>query len=471
MRQRICAAVSALLVLTMCGCNGGTSAVSAPETSEAVSTQPLAKITVAPIEDSYYQPNYTPEPDKWGGMAAEFRGTVGQETQAKIPSVFISCESEIDRDLYADCVIQIDSSMTDEYPGTTPLAATIRGRGHSTWDWPKKPYKIKLAEKESLLGMTPSKNWALIANYADESLVRNTTAFAMAEYLGTFPFTPKLVSVNLYLNGVYQGIYTLTEMIESKKSRLDLDYREDSPNTGYLLEVGGADPDLNQKGLEYFDLPSGCAINILIKAPEDEKLTQANYDYIYKYVSLADEAIVSLDGYETYIDVDSFIDWFLLHELTYNLDSCFHRSCYMTKDRGGKLKMGPVWDFDLAFGNLYYDNPNYDDWATLGSSNSNSYIGITWYNYLLKDPAFRDKARARWAEVKDGLVETAINTIEAEQERLSPSVEDNFAVWDTLGISNGYQPPQMSKYTTFNEQLAYIRRFVTNRAAWIDKNL
>lgn len=469
MRRGIAAAMSAVMMLTVCGCSGNTPDTPSDTTASGGDSAVVEEVKF--LDEDYYRSNYVPDPKLWGGPAVEITGSVGQETEAKIPSVFITCESEIDRDLYSDCVIEIDSTMTEALPSTVPLAATIRGRGHSTWDWPKKPYKLKLNEKESLLGMEASKNWALIANYADESLLRNATAFAMADYLGSFAFTPQSVSVNLYLNGIYQGVYTLTELIESKKSRFDLDYRDDSTNTGYLLEVGGADPLTDVKGVNCFDLPSGCAKDILLKAPEGDKLKQEQYDYIYKYLVMTDEAITTLTDYEKYIDVNSFIDWFLLHELSYNLDSCFHRSCFMYKDRGGKLKMGPVWDFDLAFGNLYNDNPNYDDWATVGSSNSNSYIGVNWFNYLMADENFRTKARARWDEVKDGLVEAAYIAIDAEKALIYPSAADNFAVWDTLEIANGFQPKSMESYTTYNEQVAYVRRFITKRAEWIDNNL
>ena len=74
-----------------------------------------------------------------------------------------------------------------------------------------------------------------------------------------------------------------------------------------------------------------------------------------------------------------------MHELSYNLDSCFRRSCYITKPTLSRLEMGPIWDFDLAFGNMYMDNPKYDDWATIGSMDSSSYIGVTGFNYLMTD--------------------------------------------------------------------------------------
>ncbi|MBS7369145.1 MAG: CotH kinase family protein [Oscillospiraceae bacterium] len=473
MKRALCAAVCAALMVSMSGCSGDTVSSGSGQTSPPESTNSSEPAAVIPMEDPYYTPDYNPESlsDTWGGMQKEILGEPGQETEALIPSVFLTVNGDITRDEYTECRIEIDSSMTDDYPSTNPLSATIRGRGHSTWEWPKKPYKLKLDEKESLLGMTASKNWALLSNYADESMARNLIAFSMAEYLGSFEFTPKAVPVNLYMNGVYQGIYTLGELVEAKNSRLPLDERDDSPNTGYLLEVGGADPAYDARGLEFFDFPSGCAKNVMIKAPADDKLKQENYDYIYKYVTLADNAVTTLTNYDTYIDTDNFIDWFILHELTYNADSCFHRSCFLTKDRGQRLKMGPVWDFDLAFGNMYADNPRYDDWATVGNSNSSSYIGVNWFNYLMTDPDFRARARARWDEVKVGLLECAISTMEEAQKLIGASADENFAVWDTLSIANGFQPRQMAQYSTYNEQIGYIRRFLNNRYKWIDENL
>lgn len=472
MRRRILSFMLAVIAVSLCGCSGSNSSTPSVSTTDGTDNNSQSvPAVVHPLEDNYYPTSYEPDPSLWSGPSAEITGNYAMETDAKIPSVFISVSEEIQHDIYSECTLQIDASMTEKYGGTKLLAAEIRGRGHSTWEWPKKPYKIKLSEKEGLLGMTPSKEWALIANYADESLVRNIAGFAMAQALGTFRFTPKAVPVNVYINGVYQGIYTVTEQIEAKESRLQIDYREDSANTGYLLEIGGTNPETDVKGQNCFDLPSGCAMDIKIKAPKGEKLTQENYDYIYKYICMVDEKITTLSDYETYINVDSFIDWFLIHELTYNLDSCFHRSCFLIKDRGGKLELGPVWDFDLAFGNMYMDNPDYNDWATVGSSNSDSYIGVNWFNYLMTDESFRSKARARWAEVKDTLIEAANAAIDEAQADMMPSVDDNFAVWDTLDIPNGFQPQSMESVSTYTEQVQYVRRFITKRSVWIDKNL
>lgn len=469
-------AAALLLALSVCGCGGtgdsigeGSSDVSGGGDNSSDYGTSGAEKTVTPIEEDFYRTNYIP-PTEWEGMKEIISADSGELSDTTLPIVYIECGEEIGRDIMSECTISIDSANAEGFPSFKKAAAEIRGRGHSTWEWPKKPYKLKLKEKDSLLGMTASKNWALIANYADESLIRNNAAFAMARALGSFAFTPECVPVDLVVNGVYQGVYTLGELVEEKKSRLELDEREDSPNTGYLLEVGGAEPEFDDEVM-YFDLPSGCATNILIKAPEDEKLKQENYDYIYKYMCRADKAITTLDDYDTYIDVDSFIDWFLLHELTYNLDSCFHRSCFLTKDRGEKLKMGPVWDFDLAFGNMYMDNPEYDDFATVGSANSASYIGVNWFNYLLADESFREKARQRWKEVRDTLVNAGLDETELQWDRIGNSAKLNFRVWDTLGIANGYQPLSMGTLNTYSEQAQFVKRFIKSRAEWLDNNL
>ena len=462
-------------VLLFTGCSGDNSS------SSVVQLATDSDGRIIPITDSYVPDSYTPKANESIIMSKEITGSFGQETDSKLPAVFLTTQGSeaVLRDEYSPCTLQIDAGMTEgEYNSTEVLVGEIRGRGHSTWEWPKKPYKIKLEDKESLLGMAEAKRWVLIANYADESMIRNTTAFEIARSMGSFRFVPHAIPVDLYLNGIYQGVYTLGEQLEVKTSRLAIDDSLAAVETGYLLEIGGADPNVDKKGWNYFDLPSGCGINVLIKSPdteidpnEDYNWTQEHFDYIYDYVCRADKAITTLTDYDEYINVDSFIDWFLVHELTYNLDSCFHRSCYITKQSMCRLEMGPVWDFDLAFGNMYMDNPKYDDWATVGNNDGGSYIGVTWFNYLMTDESFRQKARARWDEIKDTMIEAADNTLKHYKPLISDSADVNFEIWNTLGLANGFQPLSMKENDTYSSQIYYIRQFFLARKRWIDENL
>ena len=476
--KQICAAaLSAVLLIS--GCSGNTGGSPAESVEDKYARDGEGR--VIPFSDSYTPDSYTPRSDGWSVMTREIEGSFGQQTDKKIPAVFLTTDDpgSITKDEYVDCTLQIDAGMTDgKYDSTGVLAGKIRGRGHSTWEWPKKPYKIKLEDKTSLLGMSEAKRWVLLANYADESLLRNTTAFEIARSMGTFRFVPHAIPVDVYMNGIYQGVYTLGEQLEVKTSRLAIDDGLANKDTGYLLEIGGADPNTDKEGWNYFNLPSGCGVNIKIKSPDTEEdpqseynWTQEHFDFIYDYMCKADTAITTLDGYEKYINVDTFIDWFLVHELTYNLDSCFRRSCYITKPSLCRLEMGPVWDFDLAFGNMYKDNPKYDDWATIGSNDSDSYIRLTWFNYLMTDEDFRSKARARWDEMRDTMVKTALGTVDSYKPLVTPSAEENFGIWNTLNIANGFQPSSMKNVTTYLDQILYVRKFINSRAKWIDENL
>ena len=298
--RQICAAALSAVVLVS-GC-------SKPGTESVDKYTRDGEGRVIPISDEYIPANYTPRSDDWSVMLREIPGSFGQETDKLIPAVYLTTSdpSAIIKEDYADCTVQIDAGMTNgRYESTEVLTGKIRGRGHSTWEWPKKPYKIKLDDKASLLGMSEAKRWVLLANYADESLLRNTAAFEMARSLGSFRFVPHAIPVDVYMNGIYQGVYTLGEQLEVKTSRIAIDDSLANVETGYLLEIGGADPSTDKEGWNYFNLPSGCGVNIKIKSPDTEEDPQADYqwtqkhfDFIYDYMCKADAAITTLDGYE-----------------------------------------------------------------------------------------------------------------------------------------------------------------------------
>lgn len=210
----------------------------------------------------------TPRKSGWAPLAEEITGGFGQETETGIPAVFLTTEDSdaITKEEYVPFTVQIDAHMTS----TEILVGQIRRCSHSTWEWPKKPYKIKPEDKTSLLGMSEANRWVLIANYSDESLLRNTAAFELVRSLNSFRFVPHAIPVDFYMNGISQGVYTLGEQLDVRSSRLALDDSPASIETGYLMEIGGADPSADRKGRNCFDLPSSRGVNILIKSPETE---------------------------------------------------------------------------------------------------------------------------------------------------------------------------------------------------------
>ena len=371
---------------------------------------------------------------------------------------------------YTAMTFFVDTTGDNSFTATELTTGKIKGRGHSTWEWRKKPYRIKLDNSVSVLGLEKDKDWILLANYADKSLMRNIVAYDMSRSLDGMDWSPTQYPVDLFVNGIYRGVYTIGEQMEIAEGRVEIEKDSSDNDTGFLLEVGGVDDPNMVNGTDYFLLPSDKKM-LAFKDPDGEKLTNGQRQFIIDYVSKADTAITSGGNYEDYIDVDSFCDWIIIHELTYNSDSCFRRSCYINKDKGGKLKMGPVWDFDLAFGNCNKDNQNYDDWVTVGKNTEDAYVTENWCTYLMADTNFRNRLRNRWFEVKDKLLSTAMQSIDYNSQKIYPSQQENFKVWDIWGTKAGYQSWRNFEYESYELQVQYLKDFITDRAKWIDENI
>lgn len=372
---------------------------------------------------------------------------------------------------YLPATIRIDCrNLSGEFPSLTEKTVSIRGRGNSTWEWPKKPYKLKFDSKTSVLGMTANKDWTLLANYADKSLIRNHVALVMAKTLDNMPFATSQYPVDLFMNGKYLGVYTLGEQVEVKKDRVDIEVDENTNilDTGYLLQIGGT------TSYDTWDVTcfrTDLLRYVKVEAPKDDFLTRARVQYIKDFCLKADAAVVAREGYEEYIDVDALIDWAILHELAYNLDSCFHRSCFFIKQTGGKLQMGPAWDFDLALGNMSRDANKYNIWLIPGKNDKDAYIKLNWLNYLYCDEAFCRRMEARWNEIKDVLLEDSITAIDIAAEKVAPSAKDNFELWKILGVKVAFEPSYTNQYDTYEKQIGYLKSFINNRWKWIDENI
>ena len=393
---------------------------------------------------------------------------IAQRITYNLPVVYIEIDNGAEvwsRDYYLNASITIDSSnAAGDFPSLETTRVQIRGRGHFTWNFAKKPYKLRFSSKTSVLGMNASKNWVLLANYLDRSLLQNYVALEMGKVMTNIPYHSTQYPVDVFVNGSYRGVYTIGEQLEAKKERIDLEESYTEVDTDYLLEVGGSD-DGDVNGVDYFH--AGTLRYVSVKHPDTAQMTAEQMAFLTDYVKTADDAVKNLSNYEDYIDVDSLIDWVIIHELTYNLDCCFRRSCYLIKEAGGKLKMGPIWDFDLAFGSFYRYQSG--DWATIGESGG--YVGITWMNYLRNDPAFMARLTARWNEVKEELLQRGLDSIDTMSVLVSPSAEMNFEVWDILGKSLSAQPWYHTQYDTYEKMTGRLRTWLTDRYHWLDSQL
>lgn len=249
--------------------------------------------------------------------------------------------------------------------GTSLLTDTetgVRGRGNASWNFEKKPYRLKFSEKRSPLGAPASaKKWTLLSNHGDKTLMRNILAFEVSRRLG-MEYTPFCHPVDVVINGEYKGCYQLCDQIEVRTNRVDIEEMEETDNSGtnltggYLVEI-----DAYAEGEDvYFYSTKG--IPVTIKSPDDDKITAEQRKYIEDYFNLMESSVFASNytdaesGYRKYLDLDSFLRHFIIGEFTGNTDTYW--SVYMYKHRGeDKFYVGPVWDYDLAFENDYRTYP------------------------------------------------------------------------------------------------------------------
>ena len=351
---------------------------------------------------------------------------------------------------------------------------SVKGRGNASWNtFPKHSYRLKLDSKAKLCSMTANRDWVLIGNYVDPSLLRNKVASDMTRIMDGLPFTPEQHSVDLFINGEYMGVFLLSEKIENDKGRVPLGERitdDDGKivDMGFLIEFGWDYASENVYGKDYFDT-SYCK-RMYIKEPEIAKAKNDEYQYVYNYVKAAENAIVKGSGYEDYIDVDSWVDWFIVNELSYNAECAFYRSLYMYKPVGGKLTAGPIWDYDMAFGNNLIDKSDYTGWCAVDYVNQ--YMYDNWMKFLTKDEAFMSRVRARWAEMKERLRDTALSSLKESAAEIERSQEYNFAIWPkVLKYQIGMSRASTLGLKTWRAHVDYIAEFIDMRYAWMDNAL
>lgn len=380
-----------------------------------------------------------------------------------IPIFNITTQSPVaSKDDYVSGSLIIDANQLFEEV-TSPFELTMKGRGNSTWGMPKKPYKLKLESKAEILGLPASKDWVLLANYSDKTLMRTSLVFSLGQKIGV-DFTPPSIPVEVVLNGEHLGSYLLTEQVEVKPDRVDIneikseDISSEKITGGYLIE-------LDQRYIdEEFWFKTQKNLPFVIKSPKDLNTQQRSY--ITNYVKDTESTLFSsnftdpINGYAKFINVNSFISWFLVEELVKNQDSKGFSSMYYYKDRDGKLGMGPLWDFDLSMGNVDYSNAK-------GASGWWVRDGV-WFNRLFQDPAFKAKVRARWDEIKKKEIPEMLEDIDRQAQYLNLSQTKNFEKWQILGK---YVWPNAVILPTYDAEVKQIKTWLNIRIAWLDENL
>lgn len=389
------------------------------------------------------------------------------ERRQNIPVIHIKTKNSapiLNKKDYVDGTITI-SDPERLYSDVAEFSAEmgIRGRGNSTWSFPKKPWKVKLREKASLLGMPADKEWALLANYADRTLVRNIVAMKLSEICG-FSWTPRMHSVEVYLNGKYQGVYTLCEHKKVSSDRVDIDVVGEDVTGGDAI-TGGYYLEIEEQQDETTCWWTSMGVPMMFSDPEEPNSEQLAY--IKGLFESFEQALWAKDysqtsGYPKYIDVDSFVDYYIVQELTKNIDGNLRKSSFITKERGKKMEMYHLWDFDLTLGNCGYF------WGNVGNGPENFWIKLDkWYPHLFADPAFVDKVQKRWNELKPEF-DKIPEFIDEQTFYLAKAQERNFKVWSIWESVDWVYFPSLGSY---EKEVDYLKEFYTKRLEWLDTEL
>lgn len=383
--------------------------------------------------------------------------------------------------------VYIDATFTLTNPAVSsdamPLNGKIRGRGHSTWGQPKNPYKIQFnnddayAKVPDLVGMQKNRNWALLAEYFDRSLIRNKLAFSLGNssvFSDGLKWTPSGQHVEVYLNDDYVGVYLLTEDIRIDPTRLNIkkmskDLTVNDVDGGYIVEVD-ARLDCYNVGALNLQHHTPLGVPVCIDRPDEADITLPQLAFVKNLVDSVEAEIFGPNRLQK-INPVSYVDWYLLNEVFRSNDAPFWSSVFMWKDSESAanpsdrvLNMGPLWDFDLSGG-----NPNYNEgWIPEGCWISRTWNEWpNWMTRLFENDEFLALTISRWKQKRPAL-ETFINTsIDTYAARLQAAQQRNFTRWPILG-----QPMPLSGHYTFYtwaDEVDYLKRFLDQRMAWLDQ--
>jgi hypothetical protein len=349
---------------------------------------------------------------------------------------------------------------------TSPLG--IRTRGHSTRFMPKRPYRIRFDENTSLFGMKSAKNYILLANYLDRSLVRNSLMVYMSKLLDSPIYTLDYRFVDLYFNQSYRGQYLLIERVEFQENRLDIEPNLTLDDAGFMVELDFQVYVQNQgnENLEWFKMNDKPYV---IKEPNP--IDTIGYQFRHtrfmnNYFHNTRQALIEGRNYENFIDVENWIDYFLMQEIAKNVDVGWG-SVYMVKETGGKLKHMPLWDFDLAFGNadyIPYGPEGHWGWA---NEEKNEFFTL-----MMRIPAIRSRFKAKLIAYETTMLPLVIQYLNTNESRLAILSQGNFLTWP-MDECDGWCPiPEpLRDLTTINQQFNYLRTYLTQRFRWMKANI
>lgn len=381
---------------------------------------------------------------------------------------------------------------------------SIEIRGASSAGWSKKSYGIETQNNDGsnnnvpLLGMPEENDWILYASYYDRSFLRNVLTFKLANEMGWYASRTKYCE--LVLNGEYQGIYVLMEKIKRDKNRVDIsklnpdEISGDDVTGGYIIKVDkeGWKPGIDS---EYPPYPGATqTIRYQFHYPDADDIVEEQVSYLsdfigtFEYVMAGDNYADNFSGYPMYINVESFADYYILNELSKNVDG-YRLSAYLYKNKdsnGGKLTAGPVWDHNFSFGNIgYYDGQYYSGWQLgffledEGFKAGDGFQVPFWWKKLIHDSSFVQLISDRWWDYRQDIlhIDKLHQYIDAVADTLDEAKERNFEIWigpgDPKLPQDGWFPPTdpIDHLQSYSDEIEYLKDWLADRITWIDENI
>jgi hypothetical protein len=416
----------------------------------------------------------------------EFYGYPGEGDNSRltqltnIPDVIIHTVSGRDITSKSTYIKGIISFISHDGEKVQTDSLEIRGRGNASWGFAKKPYRIKLYTKAKVLdNPAEARNWTLISNHGDKTLMRNLLAFDLSRRL-EMPYTPAGQPVNLFLNGEYKGCYQLCDHIDVRKNRVDVkemkttDIAGENLTGGYLVEI---DAYADQEDLWFTS--EKRRIPVTIKSPDSDEIQATQKTYIQNHFNSWEDAVFSsnytnpVSGFRKYTDTKTFVRHFLVGEITGNTDTYW--SVYLYKQRNDdQFYFGPVWDYDLAYDNdsrtYPVTKPGRTDWLyRSGGSRANGTGEVI--DRILSDMELYKELRDTYSYYRDRSIiseEALLKVVDDYASEMEQSQVLNFMRWD---IINSWVHMINHNTGSYQGEVNIVRKYIRDRIAWVDNKL
>lgn len=370
----------------------------------------------------------------------------------------------------------------------------IEQRGSSSGGFPQKSYGFETrdvngTQKDTvILNMSNEHDWILYAPYDDKTCMRNILTYQLANEMGNYASGTKLCE--LIVNGQYQGIYVMMEKIKRDGGRVDIakllptDIAGDAVTGGYIFKIDKTTGANNAGWTSNFLSDSGNDVYFQYHYPEADDIVPQQQTYIQEYVDSFETALAASNftdpalGYRNFCVPETFMDFFFLNEIGKNVDG-YRLSTFIHKEKdsdGGKLRMGPMWDFNLAWWNADYCDGNINTgWAyqfsnVCGGPGNGNQIP-TWWERMLQDPWYQDELKCRWTTLRQGILSNTelYAKIDSVATYLDQAKDRHFEQWPILGVYTWPNPSPIPQ--TYAEEIVAIKSWINSRMGWLDANM